>query len=112
MKRTARLKPIVNMHEEYCCGNGCTRIATSHANLLENWRKRASTCQKEARRVIAEMLTPTGGTKANCYRFIKMVTGKQLDRTNIFSYFFFLSDNLLSTRLKLRMLCDNDLFGE
>lgn len=75
IKRTARLKPILEMHKEYCCGNGCTKIASSHANLLEEWRRRASLCQKDARRVIAEMLTPTGGTKANCYRFIKMVTG-------------------------------------
>ncbi|XP_046414365.1 uncharacterized protein LOC124176757 isoform X1 [Neodiprion fabricii] len=75
IKRTTRLKPISEMHKEHCCSNGCTRIALSHVNLLEDWRKRASVCQKDARRVIAEMLTPTGGTKANCYRFIKMVTG-------------------------------------
>ncbi|XP_012267181.2 uncharacterized protein LOC105692512 isoform X2 [Athalia rosae] len=75
IKRMSRQKPISDMHKEHCCGSRCTRIASSHATLLQDWRKRASISQKEARRVIAEMLTPTGGSKANCYRFIKMVTG-------------------------------------
>lgn len=31
--------------------------------------------QTEARRVLAEMLTPSGGARSNCYKFISWVTG-------------------------------------
>ena len=50
-------------------------MALSHSRLLEQWRSRAAISQNEARRVLAEMLTPSGGNRANCYRFVAWVTG-------------------------------------
>ena len=47
----------------------------THANLLKQWRDRAISGQTEARRVLAEMLTPSGGARSNCYKFISWVTG-------------------------------------
>jgi hypothetical protein len=35
-------------------------MALSHVNLLQEWRDRAGKGQSDARRVIAEMLTPSG----------------------------------------------------
>ncbi|XP_005987445.1 uncharacterized protein LOC102355420 isoform X2 [Latimeria chalumnae] len=50
-------------------------IAFTHRRLLQHWRERALKGQAEARRVLAEMLTPSGGSRCNCYRFITWVTG-------------------------------------
>ena len=50
-------------------------MATSHKLLLQQWRDRARSGQAEARRVLAEMLTPSGGSRTNCYKFISWVTG-------------------------------------
>ncbi len=35
-------------------------MALTHANLLESWRERALSGQAETRRVLGEMLTPSG----------------------------------------------------
>lgn len=51
------------------------QIAQSHKKLLQQWRDRAVSGQIEARRVLAEMLTPSGGARSNCYKFISWVTG-------------------------------------
>ncbi len=51
------------------------QMAQTHPTLLQQWRDRAITGQIEARRVIAEMLTPSGGSRANCYKFVCSVTG-------------------------------------
>lgn len=50
-------------------------MALTHGRLLDVWRERAVSGQVEARRVLAEMLTPSGGNRANCYKFISWVTG-------------------------------------
>lgn len=50
-------------------------MALTHHRLLYRWRDRAISGQVEARRVLAEMLTPSGGNRANCYKFISWVTG-------------------------------------
>ena len=39
---------------------GVLQIVLSHSRLLEQWRHRAAGGQMEARRVLAEMLTPSG----------------------------------------------------
>ena len=36
------------------------QMSLTHTKLLEEWRERASMGQLDARRVIAEMLTPSG----------------------------------------------------
>ena len=54
------------------------QIALTHQTLLEEWREKSKRGQTEARRVIAEMLTPSGGSRTNCYKFISWVTGKSL----------------------------------
>ena len=36
------------------------QMAHSHQALISNWRERAALGQQEARRVLAEMLTPSG----------------------------------------------------
>ncbi|KAK7491637.1 hypothetical protein BaRGS_00017090 [Batillaria attramentaria] len=59
----------------HCCVDKCVRMVHSHRNLLQQWRKRAVASQTEARRVLAEMLTPSGGVRSNCYKFISWVTG-------------------------------------
>jgi len=69
------LKEIEILPMESCCVDNCVRIALTHGRLLQAWRDRASVSQVEARRVLAEMLTPSGGNRANCYRFITWVTG-------------------------------------
>ena len=53
-------------------------MALTHASLLQQWRDRASRGQAAARRVLAEMLTPSGGHFSNCYKFISLVTGCSL----------------------------------
>jgi hypothetical protein len=70
------LKPVSELANETCCNDRCVTMALTHARLLETWRATAKLGQREARRVLAEMLTPSGGTKANCYKFISMVTGR------------------------------------
>ncbi|XP_064649677.1 uncharacterized protein LOC135501476 isoform X2 [Lineus longissimus] len=69
------LKPIHELPKEWCCGDRCSRMAISHGKLLQRWRSQAKEGQANARRVLAEMLTPAGGARPNCYRFIAMVTG-------------------------------------
>ncbi|KAL3871523.1 hypothetical protein ACJMK2_039516 [Sinanodonta woodiana] len=58
-----------------CCVYNCVMMAATHCRLLEKWRERALTSQAEARRVMAEMLTPAGGNRVNCNLFISLVTG-------------------------------------
>ncbi|XP_066993646.2 uncharacterized protein [Anabrus simplex] len=74
-KSRSLLKPISELANETCCNDKCVLLALTHSKLLESWRMSARLGQREARRVLAEMLTPSGGTKANCYKFISMVTG-------------------------------------
>ncbi|PSN52162.1 hypothetical protein C0J52_06455 [Blattella germanica] len=74
------LKPISELINEPCCSDKCVAMAQTHSKLLEDWRNIAKKGQREARRVLAEMLTPSGGTKANCYKFISMVTGDHTAR--------------------------------
>ncbi|XP_023239006.1 uncharacterized protein LOC111637676, partial [Centruroides sculpturatus] len=69
------LKPISDLPTEMCCKDNCVLIALSHGKLLQQWRERAEMGQAEARRVLAEMLTPSGGIRTNCYKFISLVTG-------------------------------------
>lgn len=72
---TSQLTSIQELGTKSCCLDNCSRLALTHSALLEDWRKQASLGQRQARRVLAEMLTPSGGTKSNCYKFITMVTG-------------------------------------
>ncbi|PVD21838.1 hypothetical protein C0Q70_17640 [Pomacea canaliculata] len=69
------LEPLEKIAHWRCCVDHCVRIIHSHRNLLQQWRKRASISQSEARRVLAEMLTPSGGVRSNCYKFIGWITG-------------------------------------
>ena len=59
----------------FFCNLSNLQIALTHTNLLKQWRDRAISGQTEARRVLAEMLTPSGGARSNCYKFISWVTG-------------------------------------
>lgn len=70
-----KLHDIATLHEQICCIDGCVRLSLTHPNLLKSWRSRAVSGQMEARKVIAEMLTPAGGYRLNCYQFVSMVTG-------------------------------------
>ncbi|KAG8224059.1 hypothetical protein J437_LFUL001136, partial [Ladona fulva] len=69
------LKPITELPLASCCNAKCVNLASSHPELLELWRKLAQRGQKDARRVLAEMLTREEGSKTNCYKFISLVTG-------------------------------------
>ncbi|XP_041048883.1 uncharacterized protein LOC121280770 isoform X3 [Carcharodon carcharias] len=69
------LKPITELLKERCCVDNCVSMAHTHGRLLHLWRECASKGQAEARRALAEMLTPSGGSHSNCYRFISWVTG-------------------------------------
>ncbi|GCC31391.1 hypothetical protein chiPu_0009848 [Chiloscyllium punctatum] len=69
------LKPIAELVKERCCMDNCVSMAHTHGHLLHVWRERASKGQADARRALAEMLTPSGGSHSNCYRFISWVTG-------------------------------------
>jgi len=73
-----KLMPIQDLHTNQCCIDNCVKIALTHQTLLEEWREKSKRGQTEARRVIAEMLTPSGGSRTNCYKFISWVTGKSL----------------------------------
>ncbi|XP_041369332.1 uncharacterized protein LOC121383395 [Gigantopelta aegis] len=70
-----QLIPLKVLYKHHCCIDNCVRMSLTHLLLLEQWRERAQTGQAEARRVLAEMLTPSGGIRQNCYKFISMVTG-------------------------------------
>ncbi|XP_031565617.1 uncharacterized protein LOC116300805 isoform X2 [Actinia tenebrosa] len=70
-----KLKELDELKKDKCCVDNCTLIAQSHIKLLQQWRDRAVSGQTEARRVLAEMLTPSGGARSNCYKFISWVTG-------------------------------------
>lgn len=70
-----KLKAMEDLPKEKCCVDNCVMIAMTHTNLLKQWRDRAISGQTEARRVLAEMLTPSGGARSNCYKFISWVTG-------------------------------------
>lgn len=70
-----KLKAMEDLPKERCCVDNCVMIAMTHTNLLKQWRDRAISGQTEARRVLAEMLTPSGGARSNCYKFISWVTG-------------------------------------
>ena len=83
-----QLMPIDDLGSLSCCSDSCSRLALTHSTLLEEWRMQAAQGQRQARRVLAEMLTPSGGTKANCYKFISMVTGNNLGLLRRASYFF------------------------
>ncbi|KAL8602070.1 hypothetical protein ACOMHN_007340 [Nucella lapillus] len=69
------LDSLEALGERYCCVDHCVWMVYSHQNLVSHWRRRAMTSQREARRVLAEMLTPSGGVRCNCYKFIGWVTG-------------------------------------
>ncbi|XP_038638238.1 uncharacterized protein LOC119955772 isoform X3 [Scyliorhinus canicula] len=69
------LKPIAELVKGRCCADNCVWMAHTHGRLLHLWRERALKGQADARRVLAEMLTPSGGSHSNCYRFISWVTG-------------------------------------
>ncbi|XP_046548434.1 uncharacterized protein LOC124258384 isoform X2 [Haliotis rubra] len=70
-----QLISLMELHREKCCVDNCVRMALTHHRLLLQWRERAASGQQEARRVLAEMLTPSGGVRSNCYKFITWVTG-------------------------------------
>ncbi|XP_046341366.1 putative uncharacterized protein DDB_G0271606 isoform X2 [Haliotis rufescens] len=70
-----QLRSLMDLHTEKCCIDNCVRMALTHHRLLLQWRERATSGQQEARRVLAEMLTPSGGVRSNCYKFITWVTG-------------------------------------
>uniref|UniRef100_UPI00398E8B84 uncharacterized protein n=1 Tax=Pristiophorus japonicus TaxID=55135 RepID=UPI00398E8B84 len=69
------LKPIAELVKERCCVDNCVSMAHTHGRLLHLWRERAAKGQADARRALAEMLTPSGGSRSNCYKFISWVTG-------------------------------------
>ncbi|XP_071802792.1 uncharacterized protein [Asterias amurensis] len=72
-----RLKDVADLHELKCCEGECVMMAHTHAVLLKTWRERANSGQAEARKVLAEMLTPSGKV-SNCATFITLVTGCSL----------------------------------
>ncbi|KAL5012766.1 hypothetical protein ScPMuIL_011317 [Solemya velum] len=69
------LKPLAELAKDRCCVDNCVMMVFSHKMLLQHWRDSACQGQLEARRVLAEMLTPSGGARTNCYKFISWVTG-------------------------------------
>nr|XP_054769989.1 uncharacterized protein LOC129277838 [Lytechinus pictus] len=72
-----KLVDISELHEQTCCSEKCVLLARTHKLLLKQWRERAISGQLEARKVLAEMLTPSGHG-SNCARFISMVTGSSI----------------------------------
>lgn len=70
-----QLKPLEEMAGETCCQQHCAALARRYATLVEQWRERSQLGQTENRRVLAEMLTPSGPNSTNCYKFISWVTG-------------------------------------
>ncbi|XP_075229520.1 uncharacterized protein LOC142329078 isoform X2 [Lycorma delicatula] len=69
-----QLPNITTLFERKCCNRRCTRLSITHGRLLERWRERALLGQRDARAVLAEMLTPAGGA-VNCCTFLHLVTG-------------------------------------
>lgn len=69
------LIPISEFAHEPCCPNKCVLMALTHSTLVQQWRERAAASQADAWRVLAEMLTPSAGGKANCFKFVAKVTG-------------------------------------
>lgn len=81
-----QLPEFHSMVDLHCCQDNCVMMALTHKRLLQSWRDRAQQGQQEARRVMAEMLTPAGATHHNCYSFISMVTGcSQSTIANVYS---------------------------
>ena len=73
------LKPVPEMVKETSSNDICLSMVLTHSKLLETWQTTTKLGQHEARHILAEMLkTPSGGTKANCYKFISMVTGRSV----------------------------------
>ncbi|KAL4219312.1 hypothetical protein ACF0H5_021891 [Mactra antiquata] len=70
-----KLPEFHKMVDLHCCMDNCVMLALTHKRLLQDWRLRSQQGQAEARRVVAEMLTPAGALHTNCYSFISMVTG-------------------------------------
>ncbi|CAG2207833.1 unnamed protein product [Mytilus edulis] len=73
--RLGLLQSFDDLAKNRCCVDNCVMMALTHRTLLEEWRRRAMQGQLEARRVIAEMLTPTACARKNCYTFVTAVTG-------------------------------------
>lgn len=73
--RLGLLPSFDDMAKKRCCVDNCVMMALTHRTLLEEWRRRSRQGQLEARRVIAEMLTPSACARKNCYTFITAVTG-------------------------------------
>ncbi|XP_014681343.1 PREDICTED: polyhomeotic-proximal chromatin protein-like [Priapulus caudatus] len=74
-KKPSQFLPIDELPHHRCCLDNCVNLATTHGSLLQQWRDRAVQGIAERRQVIAEMLTPSGGGRSNCYSFIQLVTG-------------------------------------
>ncbi|CAG0895721.1 unnamed protein product [Darwinula stevensoni] len=72
-----KLPDISELPSIRCCSDHCTKLAEMYANLLEQWRKLATSGQLCTRKAIAEMLTPSAGGKVNCNFFIQLVLGDQ-----------------------------------
>jgi hypothetical protein len=73
------LKPVPEMVKETCSNDICVSMVLTHSKLSETWQATAKLGQHEARQILTEMLkTPSGGTKANCYKFILVVTGRSV----------------------------------
>ncbi|XP_052092647.1 uncharacterized protein LOC127729059 [Mytilus californianus] len=73
--RLGLLQSFDDLAKKRCCVDNCVMMALTHRTILEEWRRRARQGQLEARRVIAEMLTPTACARKNCYTFVTAVTG-------------------------------------
>ncbi|XP_067942879.1 uncharacterized protein [Watersipora subatra] len=74
-KKKDQLQPVTMLWKNECCRDNCTRIVKTHLNLVARWRQLALESRRGLQQAVAELLTPTAGTKANCYKFIAMVTG-------------------------------------
>ncbi|XP_070381905.1 uncharacterized protein [Dermacentor albipictus] len=70
-----KLKSLEELAKEKCCRQRCAGLAQRYATLVSQWRERSQMGQTENRRVLAEMLTPSGPNSTNCYKFISWVTG-------------------------------------
>lgn len=70
-----KLRSLDQLAEDKCCQQRCAGLAQRYATLVSQWRERSQMGQTENRRVLAEMLTPSGPNSTNCYKFISWVTG-------------------------------------
>ena len=75
---TEKLIDINLLSDHFCCSDGCVQLCLTRPQLLEQWRQRAAIGQLEARRVLAEMLTPTQAVRSNCFKFVSLVTGSSI----------------------------------